>query len=322
MTSSWHVPCCGRCDLARPFRLCAFAACMCRLCGLPDPLPARCCCPTRRLLGIRTTSGQRVQLRAAGPAAAQSAGLATGMSIQVAGRWMHPEATPGKPKEPPFFMIVDVNASDNAAGTAPQQTVRSLLGGVASAAASRAPRPPPPRPRPPPPRPRRPPPRPPPPSLRPPPPSSLPPPPSWLPPPPSWQLLPPSSLAPLLSSLAPLLSFNELVSKDVKAIFIPSEPFLEFDGPVLSHAYEPLWLPCSQLYVLVLLPWTCACSRACGTYAASCARCGQLSSLVCPLETPPPCPSARSRGCCQPKCCLSRHHFAADNGGCSQEGGV
>ncbi|KAL4421679.1 hypothetical protein ABPG77_001220 [Micractinium sp. CCAP 211/92] len=175
----------------------------------------------QRLLGIRTTSGHRVQLRAAGPAAAQSAGLATGMRIQVAGRWMHPEATPGKPKEPPFFMIVDVNASENAAGTAPQPTVRSLLGGVARAAASRAPSPPHPRPRLPPPRPRPPQPRPLPPSPRPPPPSPRPPPPFLQPPPPSLQPPPPSSLAPLPYSLAPLLSFNELVSQDVKAIFIP-----------------------------------------------------------------------------------------------------
>lgn len=94
----------------------------------PSPRPAR------SLLGIRTTSGQRVQLRAQGPAAAAADALTTGMPIKVAGRWMHPQATPGKPREPPFFLFVDVNSTGSPAGAAPPPALTSLLGGIAGAA--------------------------------------------------------------------------------------------------------------------------------------------------------------------------------------------
>ncbi|KAL4421234.1 hypothetical protein ABPG75_010525 [Micractinium tetrahymenae] len=89
-----------------------------------------------RLLGVRTDDGQRVQLRAQGPAAAQADGLTTGMRVELAGLWMHPEATPGLPKPQPYFMAGSIKASGGAAGAAPQPTVTRQQGSGAVAAAA------------------------------------------------------------------------------------------------------------------------------------------------------------------------------------------
>lgn len=143
---------------------------------------------------MRTGNGQRVQLRAQGPAAAQAQGLTTGMRIQVAGTWMHPEARPGQPKPSPYFMIVDVNASSSAAKPSLQPAVTNPPGGVASAAAA---------------------------------------------------------AGQPAQGLARMLSTNQLVSQDVKTIFIPSEVESRFYAGGRSSSCMSLLVRLSSCVVYV-----------------------------------------------------------------------